>query len=149
MASPTPTKRLHKNGRAFVQTYHAVWANTDDIDKDDTAAKQIVVDVSALPYTNRIRIYQIHITTTAGISALLVFDDASGDDITGGAGTFNDALIYRHPVGVVGNIVLDFTHIDGLTWNDLTASSTGDILLTTTSAASGDEVSIVVVGRCS
>ena len=133
MAAPTPTTNLYKNGKAFVATWNAVWANTDNI------TDSIVVDVSALPYTSRVRIYQIHITATAGISALLEFDDAS-----------SDVLIYRHPIGVVGNIVLDFSHIDGLIWNDLVGGTdTGDIVVTSGSAASADEISVVVVGRCS
>ena len=98
----------------------------------------VVADLSALNNTNRIRILQIHVTATAGIAATLEFDDAS-----------SDVLIYRHPIGVVGNIVLDFTHIDGLIWDGQTTSNTGDILITTASAASADEVSVVVVGRSS
>jgi hypothetical protein len=132
MAAPTPTTNLYKNGRAFVSTWNAVWANTDDM------TDVVVADLSALNNTNRIRILQIHVTATAGIAATLEFDDAS-----------SDVLIYRHPLGVVGNIVLDFTHIDGLIWDGQTTSDTGDILITTASAASADEVSVVVVGRSS
>lgn len=130
MAAPTPTSNLYKNGKAFVATWNAVWANTDNM------TDVVVTDLSSLNYTNRIRIFQIHITATAGIAATLEFDDAS-----------SDVLIYRHPIGVVGNIVLDFTHIDGLIWDGQTSSDTGDILITTASAASADEVSVVVVGR--
>ncbi len=130
MAAPTPTSNLYKNGKAFVATWNAVWANTDNM------TDVVVADLSALNYTNRIRIFQIHVTATAGIAATLEFDDAS-----------SDVLIYRHPIGVVGNIVLDFTHIDGLIWDGQTSSDTGDIVITTASAASADEVSVVVVGR--
>jgi hypothetical protein len=45
--------------------------------------------------------------------------------------------------------VLDFTHIDGLIWDGQTTSDTGDIVITTASAASADEISVVVVGRSS
>ena len=134
MAAPTPTTKVYQTGRAFVATWHAVWANIDN------HTDSIVVDLSGLdsPYTNRIRILKIHVTTTTGISATLEWDDATAD-----------VLIYRNPVGVVGNIVLDYTDIEGLIWDDQTSADTGDILVTTSSAASGDEVSIVVVGRCS
>ena len=131
MAAPTPTTNLYKNGKAFVATWNAVWANTDQI------TDGVVVDLSALPYTNRLRLYQVHVTATAGISATLEFDDAS-----------SDVLIYRHPIGVVGNIVLDFTHIDGLIWDGQAAADTGDVVITTLSAASADEISVVVTGRC-
>ena len=132
MAAPTPTTNLYQNGKMFVSTWNAVWANTDDI------TDGIVVNLSDLAYTNRIRIYKIIVTATAGISATLEFDDAS-----------SDVLIYRHPVGVVGNIDLDFACMDGLIWKGQHPDNdTGDILVTTTSAASADEVSIVVIGRC-
>ena len=132
MAAPTPTTNLYQNGKMFVSTWNAVWANTDDI------TDGIVVNLSDLAYTNRIRIYKIIVTAPAGISATLEFDHAS-----------SDVLIYRHPVGVVGNIDLDFACMDGLIWNGQHPDNdTGDILVTTTSAASADEVSIVVIGRC-
>ena len=133
MAAPTPTTNLYNNGRGFVATWSGVWAGTGEL------TDSIVVNVSDLAQGNRARIYSISLTATAGISALLEFDDAS-----------SDVIIYRHPIGVVGNIVLDFTHIDGLIWEDMVGGTdTGDIILTTDSAASADEISIVVVGRSS
>ena len=130
MAAPTPTTNTYLNGKKFVATWHAEWSDTTNL------TDSIVVNLSDLNYTNRIIIEQIHIAATAGISATLEFDDASAD-----------VLIYRHPVGTTGNITLDFRSIDGLQWNGQTASDTGDIVVTTTSAAAGDEVSIVVIGR--
>jgi hypothetical protein len=133
MAAPTPTTNLYTNGRGFVATWSGVWAGTGEL------TDSIVVNVSDLAQGNRARIYSISLTATAGISALLEFDDAS-----------SDVIIYRHPIGVVGNIVLDFTRIDGLIWEDMVGGTdTGDIILTTDSAASADEISIVVVGRSS
>jgi hypothetical protein len=133
MAAPTPTTNLYTNGRGFVATWSGVWAGTGEL------TDSIVVNVSDLAQGNRARIYSISLTATAGISALLEFDDAS-----------SDVIIYRHPIGVVGNIVLDFTHIDGLIWEDMVGGTdTGDIILTTDSAAAADEISIVVVGRSS
>ena len=133
MAAPTPTTNLYTNGRGFVATWSGVGAGTGEL------TDSIVVNVSDLAQGNRARIYSISLTATAGISALLEFDDAS-----------SDVIIYRHPIGVVGNIVLDFTRIDGLIWEDMVGGTdTGDIILTTDSAASADEISIVVVGRSS
>jgi len=133
MAAPTPSTSLFQNGKAFVASWNAVWSDTNGL------TDSIVVNVSDLAYTNRIRIYQIHLATTAGISATLEFDDAS-----------SDVEIYRHPIGIVGNIVLDFSDIGGLIWNGLTGGTdTGDLLVTSDSQASGDEISILVIGRCS
>ena len=136
MAAPTPTSALYESGKAFVATWHAVWANTDDL------TDSIVVNLSSLKYTNRIIVKKMHITATAGISALIEWDDDT---------TAPHPFIYRHPIGVVGNIVLDFSDIGGLIY-DGQASSTnpiGDIIITTSSAASADEISIVVIGRSS
>ena len=135
MAAPTPTTSLNQMGKAFVASWSGVWAATGEF--TDT----IVVDLSALNYTNRIRILKIHIAATAGISATLEWDDASADELA-------DELIYRHPLGVVGNIVLDYEPIGGLIREAQASADTGDIVLTTSSAAAADEVSIVIVGRC-
>ena len=126
MSAPTPTTSLITTGKSFVATWNAVWANTDVL------TDGIVVDLSGLPYTNRMRIFKIHIAATAGISATLEFDASS------------DVQIYRHPVGVVGNIVLDYADIDGLQPD----TGSEDIVVTSSSQASGDEISIVVIGTC-
>lgn len=129
MAAPTPVTNLYKNGKAFVSSWRGVWAGTGDF--TDT----IIVNLSDLNYTNRIRILNIAITATTGISAELEFEGST------------DALIYHHPIGIGETAYLDFTPIGGLIWDGQT--STGDIVLTTLSAASADVVSIVVTGRCS
>ena len=129
MAAPTPVTNLYKNGKAFVSSWRGVWAGTGDF--TDT----IIVNLSDLNYTNRIRILNIAMTATTGISAELEFEGST------------DALIYHHPIGIGETAYLDFTPIGGLIWDGQT--STGDIVLTTLSAASADVVSIVVTGRCS
>lgn len=129
MAVPTPTTNLYKNGKAFVASWRGVWAGTGEF--TDT----IIVNLSDLNYTNRIRILNIAITATTGISAELEFEGST------------DALIYHHPIGIGETAYLDFTPIGGLIWDGQT--STGDIVLTTLSAASADVVSIVITGRCS
>jgi len=129
MAAPTPSTNLYKNGKAFVSSWRGVWAGTGEF--TDT----IIVNLSDLNYTNRIRILNIAITATTGISAELEFEGST------------DALIYHHPIGIGETAYLDFTPIGGLIWDGQT--STGDVVLTTLSAASADVVSIVVTGRCS
>ena len=129
MAAPTPVTNLYKNGKAFVSSWRGVWAGTGDF--TDT----IIVNLSDLNYTNRIRILNIAITATTGISAELEFEGST------------DALVHHHPIGIGETAYLDFTPIGGLIWDGQT--STGDIVLTTLSAASADVVSIVVTGRCS
>tara|TARA_R100001244_G_scaffold124675_1_gene94547 strand:+ start:563 stop:961 length:399 start_codon:yes stop_codon:yes gene_type:complete len=132
MAAPTPVKALYTNGKAFVATWKGVWTGTGEF------TDSIVANLSDMPYTNRITLLTVDISATAGISALLEFDDAS-----------SDVLIYEHPLGNTGNVHLDFTHIDGLQWQSQASGDTGDIVLTTLSAASADAISIVIVGRCS
>jgi hypothetical protein len=132
MAAPTPVKALYTNGKAFVATWKGVWTGTGEFDDS------IVANLSEMPYTNRITLLTVDISATAGISALLEFHAAS-----------TDALIYEHPLGNTGNVHLDFTHIDGLQWQSQASGDTGDIVLTTLSAASADAISIVIVGRCS
>ena len=129
MAVPTPSTNLYKNGKAFVSSWRGVWAGTGEF--TDT----IIVNLSDLNYTNRIRILNIAMTATTGISAELEFEGST------------DALIYHHPIGIGETAYLDFTPIGGLIWDGQT--STGDVVLTTLSAASADVVSIVVTGRCS
>ena len=128
MAAPAPAKNVYKNGKAFVATWRGVWAATGEFDDE------VIVNLSDLNYTNRIRILNIAITSTTGISAELEWEGST------------DALIYHHPIGVAETANLDFTPIGGVIWDGQTG--TGDIVLTTLSAAATDVVSIVIVGRC-
>tara|TARA_R110000787_G_scaffold31886_1_gene84389 strand:- start:3086 stop:3487 length:402 start_codon:yes stop_codon:yes gene_type:complete len=132
MAAPVPVTSLFQNGKYFVASWSGVWAGTGEF-TDST-----IVDLSALKYTNKMRISTIHVSATAGISALLEFD----------GNTSGDKLIYQHQLGNTGNVVLDFTSMDGLAFDSQVADDSGDIVLTTLSAADTDAISIVVVGRC-
>ena len=131
MAVPTPVTALYNNGKAFVATWSGTWAGTGEF--TDT----IIVNLSDLNYTNNMRISKIHISATAGISAQLEFDDASSDD-----------LIYKHQLGNTGNVVLDFSDIGGLQRERNYGADTGDIVMTTLSAAAADAISVVVIGTC-
>jgi hypothetical protein len=132
MAAPVPVTALYTTGKSFVATWSGVWAGTGDF-----TANSVVVDQSALPYTKRMRIFKIIITATTGISARLHFDDASSDQ-----------EICLQPLANTGPLVLDFTSIGGLQRNaHIDTTDTGDVVLTTLSAASGDAISITVIGK--
>jgi len=131
MAAPVPVTALYTTGKSFVATWSGVWAGTGEF--TDT----VVVDQSALPYTRRMRIFKIIVTATIGISARLEFDDASADQ-----------EICLQPLANTGPLVLDFTSIGGLQRNaHIDTTDTGDVVLTTLSAASGDAISITVIGK--
>jgi hypothetical protein len=113
MAVPTPVTALYNNGKAFVATWSGTWAGTGEF--TDT----IIVNLSDLNYTNNMRIFKVHVSATAGISAQLEFDDKSSDD-----------LIYKHQLGNTGNVVLDFSDIGGLQrFRDLTPTAVNRRLL--------------------
>jgi len=132
MAVPTPVTALYNNGKAFVATWSGTWAGTGEF--TDT----IIVNLSDLNYTNNMRISKVHVSATAGISAQLEFHDASSND-----------LIYKHQLGNTGNVVLDFSDIGGLQRErDYDTPDTGDIVMTTLSAAAADAISVVVIGTC-
>ena len=136
MAAPTATTYTRNVGHGIITTFHAVWANTDN----HTATA--IIDLSAMAYTTNLKLLQLWIEATAGISAELHFDN---DDET-------DVSLLRHPVGSVGNLHWDFRDSPdgGLVFNPGTegTAATKDLELLTTSAASGDEVMIVVQARC-
>jgi len=132
MAAPTPVQTLYTTGKSFVAVWTGVWTGTGDF-----TANSVVVDQSALPYTKRMRIFKIIVTATAGISARLEFDDASSDQ-----------EICFHPIGNTGVLEIDFTSIGGLQREGhLDGTDTGDVVLTTLSAADADAISIVVIGK--
>tara|TARA_R110000765_G_scaffold205599_1_gene310351 strand:- start:2850 stop:3260 length:411 start_codon:yes stop_codon:yes gene_type:complete len=122
---------LYNNGKAFVATWSGTWAGTGEF------TNTIIVNLSDLNYTNNMRISKVHVSATAGISAQLEFHDASSND-----------LIYKHQLGNTGNVVLDFSDIGGLQRERNYAADTGDIVMTTLSAASADAISVVVIGTC-
>lgn len=132
MAAPTPTVLTRNVGRGVIATWHAVWTDTNNL------TDSIVVNLSAMEYTAQVKVEQLWVDATAGISAALEWD-----------GDAADVLIYRHPVGSVGNAYFDFRSAPdgGLVFATQVAADTGDIVVTTTSAANTDEVMIVLIGR--
>jgi hypothetical protein len=126
MAAPTPTTTGKRSGNYGWTSWTATWDDSTNL--SDSA----VVDLSAQdPFTRKLKLLRGSIVASTGISALLEYDDDSADE-----------LIAQHPVGASGKLDFDYTGtIDGgITYRG--SGGTGDIVLTTTSAASGDEVTV-------
>jgi hypothetical protein len=130
MAAPTPTIATTQIGHYGVTRFKAVWANTDNY------TDQVVVDLSALTtYTTNLQVRSLTISASPGLAAFVEYDEAT-DVLIGGVAL--GGLAFYH----------DFTRdVNGLQ-NGLPlstgAASTGDILVTTLSAAAEDELYIVV-----
>jgi hypothetical protein len=107
-------------------SWNAVWANTDNL------TTSVLVDLSAEEYTSLITIERIKWIVTAGIEFTLLWDATSNEHI------LSSVLAPTEQQDI------DFT------WNGLdgivktAAGSTGDLVLTTTSAASADEISLYI-----
>lgn len=126
MAAPTPTTKSGQSGHTGYSIWYATWANTDD------HSDHAVVDLSGLTsYTTSLKITKGHIVASSGISVMLELDAST------------DIPIALHPTGASGRIDFDFENIPG---GGISSASgdTGDLLLTTTSCASGDMVYVYV-----
>lgn len=126
MAAPTPTTSVWTlQGRTCV-SFQAIWANTDNY------ADQIVVDLSSLTsYTTALRVRKVVMAGSTGIAADLELDAAT------------DVLVASLPLGCT-YIEVDFEdHPQG--GPTAPSSAVGDLLVTTRSAASGDELFIYAV----
>jgi hypothetical protein len=127
MAAPTPTTQAYENGNVYHLSWTATWSDTTNL--SDTA----VIDVSGMtsPFTGGVKLIKGWVNASAGIGVLLEFDDDSTDE-----------LILEHPVGASGHIPFDFrdSPSGGKTYKG--SGGTGDIVITTTSAASADDVSM-------
>ncbi len=98
------------------------WAGTGEF------TNEVIVDISALTtYTTSLKIIKGYITASEGISAKLTLD----------AGT--DVPIAMHPLAASSRIDFDYSDVPG---GGITES--GDLLLTTLSAAASDTVFIYV-----
>ena len=132
MAAPTPTTYTRSVGHERFLFWNAVWADTTNL----TASA--VIDLSAEgTYNSSICIHKIKVRTTAGIEATLLFD----------AGT--DQMIYTSQLAGVDDDDVDPTlfGLDGFV--PTAAGATGDLLITTTSAAAADEVTLMIWYRVS
>ena len=128
MAAPTPSTYSRQIGRKGLLVWNAVWANTDNM--SDVA----VIDLSAQAddHTNALIIERIAYKATAGIEFTLEFDATS------------DEFLYTSILGDTGDTAIDFTWggREGLV--KTAAGGTGDLVIPTTSAASADEITLVI-----
>lgn len=127
MAAPTPVTNTWQVGHAGWTTLYATWASTDNF--PDT----IMVDLSGLTtYTTKLFVRSVKIDASPGISVVVEIDSTT------------DELVLQCPIGAL-HAEENFARLGG--YQGLpkqTAGATGDIVLTTTSAASGDEISVTV-----
>jgi hypothetical protein len=127
MAAPTPVTYERQIGHAGFTTWEGHWTGTGDF----TAG--IIVDVSGLTtYTTSLKVFDFFIVSTAGIEVEIEFDCTSNQDIL------------LAPEGVGGPVYYDFRGLPDGGLTKTNAGSTGDIVLTTTGAASGDRVFIMI-----
>jgi len=129
MAAPTATTAVSTSGHSYHILWDALW--TDTTNMTDT----VVVDLSALAFTNKIKVQKVVINASDGIDVKLEFDATT------------DQPIATHPLTAAGPITYDFrdTPQGGLV--KTAAGATGDIVITTLSAAANDRVTLEILGR--
>ena len=129
MATPTAGTNQRQVGHHGWTLWQAAWA----LGTEDNFTDEIVVDLSALTtYTSRLRVTWISIVASTGLAIDVAFKNTANQPIV------------RHPIGASGPIDIDFTpFVDGNMPNT-GSGGTGDIVLTTRSAADGDEAYILV-----
>ena len=122
MAAPTPVTKSEQSGHNGYTIWLGEWGGTGEF------TDAVVVDLSGLTsYTSALKIVKGYIVASEGISAKLELD----------AGV--DVPIAMLPLASTGRIDFDYSDVPG---GGIT--ETGDLLLTTLSAASGDTVFIYV-----
>lgn len=124
MAAPTPVTNTKQQGHRGWTTYKAVFGATDNL------SDSVVVDVSGLTtYTTSVKPVRGFVVASPGLTVTLEFKDDSADE-----------LIVHYPLGATAPMHFDFSNTQdgGLTRSG--SGGTGDIVLTTASAAANDEV---------
>lgn len=124
MAAPTPVTNTKQQGHHGWTTWKAVFTDTNNL------TDSVVVNVSDLTtYTSSVKVTKAIIIASPGINVTLEFKDNSADE-----------LIAYYPLGATAPLVLDFadTPDGGLVRTG--SGGTGDVVLTTLSAAAADEV---------
>jgi len=126
MAAPTPTTYSRQVGHYGYSVWSGLWAGTGEF------TGTVLVDLSALAegYTNKLKLLKCKIQTTTGISALLEFDATANQ------------FIAKSSIGNVDDIGINFFDNTDYGLVKTAAGSTGDIVLTTLSAAAADEVTV-------
>ena len=128
MAAPTPTTYIRQTGHKGIITWNALWSDTTNL----TAS--VVIDLSAQGsnHTNSLRIERIAYVATAGIEFTLLFDATSNQ------------TIYTSILGNIQSMDYDFTWGGREGIVKTSTGSTGDLVISTTSAASADEITLVI-----
>jgi len=130
LAAPTPQKYERQSGRYGFTIWTALWTDTNNLTDSS------IVDISALSsgHTSFLRVNHIRYVCTTGIDFTLEFDATS------------DEFIYRSCLGERAEWKdFDFSLVNNEGGLVKTASGgTGDLVLTTTSAASADCISLIV-----
>jgi hypothetical protein len=131
MAAPTPQIYTRQTGEKGLVVWNAVWADTTNL------TTSIVVNLSDQldGKTNSLTIEQLRYRCTAGIEFTLLFDATSNE------------FLYTSILGETEWIMHDFTLGDRVGLFKSATGSTGDLVLTTTSAAAADEVSLLIYYR--
>ena len=128
MAAPTPTTYSRQTGKSGFLVWNAVWANSDDM----SAVAVIDLSAQADSYTNSLTIERIQYRVTSGIEFTLYFDATSNQ------------FLYSSVLGNADSGDVDATWGGREGWVKTAAGSTGDLVITTSSAASGDEITLIV-----
>ena len=134
MATPTPTTYTQWDGSSGFLMWNAAWSTTDNF------SDSVLVDISTLgavganALLNSVKVTKIDCQTNGDITALLEFDATTDQTIDFFAGQSDVSVVdvadYRD--GPNGGRVPSIS----------AAGFTGDILLTTTNVASGDELTL-------
>jgi|GEM_PF-5503070 len=128
------TKYTKTEGRNGFTSFHTLWDSTTD------HAAVTVIDLSAdgaEGHTNSITIQKVKILCSAGIDAQLLFNATS-----------NVPLI-NSVLGSTEWLEVDYTETGMSGVQDSSTGADGDILVTTTSAASADEMLVLIWWRSS
>ena len=133
MAAPTPTTYSRQTGKSGFLVWNAVWANSDDM----SAVAVIDLSAQADSYTNSLTIERIQYRVTSGIEFKLEFDATSNQ------------FLYSSVLGNADSGDIDATWGGREGWVKTAAGSTGDLILTSTSAADTDEITLIVWYRVS
>lgn len=132
MAAPTPTTRTDTSGDYGVVVFEAEWT----AGAADNFSDQIVLDISALDGApTQVQVLKAYMTCSPGLAATLEYEHTT------------DQIISSVPLGAMITVI-DFTEFyygkGRRGWTDAGTGTTGDIVVTTRSAADGDEMLIVL-----
>ena len=131
MAAPTPTTYTEWDGSRGMTYWDTVWSSADDL------TDSVIVDVSALsPAASSVKVLGIYASVNGDISATVEFDATT------------DQLIYvfRNQTDSALRDGIDFRESPngGRVPSNTAAGFVGDIMVTTSNVASGDELTLLI-----